>query len=137
MALLPFKIDRILIRMSNLKILKEKNCYIGTCSMGKDLIEPFDPYADPDKTSLQWLTWERNFQLYLESKDVASEPRKLAKLLFCAGIEVQRVYEHAKRNKEEEIINDDNDEWDVQTNPHREETRIVPEKLSPDCPKLS
>jgi hypothetical protein len=70
--------------------------------MGKETIAVFDPYADPDRTGLLWKAWRRNFGLYLESKEIGSERRKLAKLLFLAGPEVQRIYEQEKSKKDEE-----------------------------------
>lgn len=74
--------------------------------MGKDSLASFDPYGDPEKTGLLWKEWKRNFQLYLESKDIQSDGRKLAKLLFHAGKEVQKVFEQEKMKVQEESDSD-------------------------------
>lgn len=73
--------------------------------MGKEKIDQFDPFNDPNKTGLLWKAWKRNFMLYLDSKEVMTDGRRLAKLLFLAGPEVQRMYEQEKAARE----NDESD----------------------------
>jgi hypothetical protein len=53
---------------------------------------------------------ETQFLLYLLSKDNGTETRKLAKLLLCAGPEVQHVYEQKKLKKDEESDSEEKDD---------------------------
>lgn len=90
------------IQVEMRKVLRMEFCLSLQIDMGKEPMAPFDPYADPDKTAMLWKAWKRNFELYLDSKDILADRRKLAKLLFCAGQEVQRIYEQAKAKQGEE-----------------------------------
>jgi hypothetical protein len=69
--------------------------------MGKEDLAAFNPFGDPEKTGPLWKQWKRNFLLYIEAKDIGADRRKLAKLLFMAGPEVQKVYEQEKAKLEE------------------------------------
>jgi hypothetical protein len=74
--------------------------------MGNDDPKAFDPYGDPEKTGLLWREWKRNFQLYIESKDITDDHRKLSRLLFRAGVEVQKIYDQERVKSLEEESSD-------------------------------
>lgn len=74
--------------------------------MDKAVIPPFNPYMDPNKVCLEWISWKRNFALYLMAKGVTKDQEKVAMLLFWAGPEVQRMYMQKKCGETEESDSD-------------------------------
>lgn len=74
--------------------------------MDRDGIEKFEAFDDPNKIGEKWLNWRRNFKLFLMTKNVKTEGKKLAYLLLKAGTDVQRIY----TAKKESIEKDDDHE---------------------------
>ena len=52
----------------------------------------FDPRGEPSTLSTRWRQWKRGFNLYLVSKNVTQDARKVALLLHTAGLEFQDLY---------------------------------------------
>lgn len=86
---------------------------------GKTAIEPFEAYGDPTKVCQRWLTWKRNFMLYLATRKMKTEEQQLALLLFSAGTDVQKIYYQKKESRDAkqeegiEIISDYVEAWEI------------------------
>jgi len=56
------------------------------------LIPPFDPDADVTVLADRWTKWRRHVELYLETKGITSNSRKLATVLYFGGPKLQDIY---------------------------------------------
>lgn len=85
----------------------------------KTPIDAFEAYGDPTKVCQKWLTWKRNFKLFLATRKMKTEEQKLALLLFSAGTDVQQIYYQKKESRDakleagEEVISDYVEAWEI------------------------
>ncbi|KAL9964067.1 hypothetical protein ACROYT_G027645 [Oculina patagonica] len=56
-------------------------------------IQPFDCRGDSTSAGLGWRRWRKSFQFYVDGRGITVAARKKALLLYCAGMEVQDIFE--------------------------------------------
>ena len=60
--------------------------------MNDNNVPKFDCNVDRTKIGYAWVEWKRNFELFLASKNITEDTKKLTQLLLCAGVGIQRIY---------------------------------------------